>query len=88
MFLVALAAGAVEIRLWEPFPGFSPLGAAATLIGAWEVLRDASGESSRPPCGSPERNPGGWAAGANRAHLSTWGGERKGGPLLTRDPLF
>ena len=42
MIFVALAAGAVEIRLWEPFPGFSPLGGAATLIGGWEVLRDAA----------------------------------------------
>jgi P-type Cu+ transporter len=42
IILVALAAGAVEIRLWEPFAGFSPVGAAGTLIGGWEVFRQSA----------------------------------------------
>jgi len=42
IILVALAAGAVEIRLWEPFPGFSPVGTAGALIGGWEVFRQSA----------------------------------------------
>ena len=42
IILVALAAGAVEIRLWEPFPGFSAIGVVGTLIGGWEVFRQSA----------------------------------------------
>jgi Cd2+/Zn2+-exporting ATPase/Cu+-exporting ATPase len=42
IILVVLAAGVVEIRLWEPFTSFSPVGAAGTLIGGWEVFRQSA----------------------------------------------
>jgi len=39
ILLVGLAAGAVAVRLWEP--GSSLLGAAACLLGGWEVYRQS-----------------------------------------------
>jgi P-type Cu+ transporter len=39
--LVALAAAAVSFRVWEPFPGVSVIGLAATLVGGWPIFREA-----------------------------------------------
>ena len=39
--VVALAAGAVYLRLWEPLPGISPIGVIGLSIGGWPVLREA-----------------------------------------------
>src|SRR5579872_2661390 len=38
---VALAAGAVWFRLWEPFPHISVIGIAATLIGGYPIFKEA-----------------------------------------------
>src|SRR5208282_2651982 len=38
---VALAAAAVWFRLWEPFPRFSIIGIAATLIGGYPIFKEA-----------------------------------------------
>lgn len=38
---VALAAVAVWVRLWEPFPHVSVIGIAATLIGGYPIFREA-----------------------------------------------
>ncbi|MGA2356600.1 MAG: cation-translocating P-type ATPase [Terriglobales bacterium] len=39
--LVALSAVAVWFRLWEPFPRFSVIGIAATLIGGYPIFKEA-----------------------------------------------
>jgi len=39
--VVALAAGAVYFRLWEPLHGISPIGVIGLSIGGWPVLREA-----------------------------------------------
>jgi len=39
--LVALAAGAVWLRLWEPLPHLSVLGLVATVAGGWPILVEA-----------------------------------------------
>ncbi|MGH9764114.1 MAG: heavy metal translocating P-type ATPase, partial [Blastocatellia bacterium] len=39
--LVALAILAMWLRLWEPFPRFSVIGVAATLIGIYPILKEA-----------------------------------------------
>lgn len=39
--LVALAAAAVWFRVWEPFPHFSVIGIAATLVGAYPIFKEA-----------------------------------------------
>ena len=41
MVFVALAAGAVWFRLWEPFPRVSVIGLAATLIGGYPIFKEA-----------------------------------------------
>jgi heavy metal translocating P-type ATPase len=38
---VALAAAAVWFRVWEPFPHFSVIGIAATLIGGYPIFKEA-----------------------------------------------
>ena len=38
---VALAAAAVWLRLWEPFPHISVIGIAATLIGGYPIFKEA-----------------------------------------------
>ncbi|MGA2359650.1 MAG: cation-translocating P-type ATPase [Terriglobales bacterium] len=38
---VALAAAAVWFRIWEPFPRFSVIGIAATLIGGYPIFKEA-----------------------------------------------
>ena len=38
---VALAAAAVWFRVWEPFPRFSIIGIAATLIGGYPIFKEA-----------------------------------------------
>ena len=38
---VALAATAVWLRLWEPFPHLSVIGIAATLIGGYPIFKEA-----------------------------------------------
>ena len=38
---VALAAAAVWVRLWEPFPRISLIGIAATLIGGYPIFKEA-----------------------------------------------
>jgi len=38
---VALAAAAIWFRLWEPFPHFSVIGIAATLIGGYPIVKEA-----------------------------------------------
>jgi heavy metal translocating P-type ATPase len=38
---VALAAAAVWFRVWEPFPRFSVVGIAATLIGGYPIFKEA-----------------------------------------------
>ena len=38
---VAMAAAAVWFRLWEPFPHFSVIGVAGTLIGGYPIFREA-----------------------------------------------
>jgi heavy metal translocating P-type ATPase len=38
---VALAAASVWFRLWEPFPHFSVIGIAATLIGGYPIFKEA-----------------------------------------------
>ena len=38
---VTLAAAAVWFRLWEPFPRFSIIGIAATLIGGYPIFKEA-----------------------------------------------
>ncbi len=38
---VALAAAAVWVRLWEPFPHISVIGIAATLIGGYPIFKEA-----------------------------------------------
>jgi heavy metal translocating P-type ATPase len=38
---VALAATAVWLRLWEPFPGVSPIGVVGLAFGGWPVLKEA-----------------------------------------------
>jgi len=38
---VALAAAAVWFRVWEPFPRFSVIGIAATLIGGYPIFKEA-----------------------------------------------
>ena len=38
---VALAAAAVWLRLWEPFPHISVVGIAATLIGGYPIFKEA-----------------------------------------------
>jgi P-type Cu+ transporter len=40
--LVALAAGAVYFRVWEPFHRISPIGVIGLSIGGWPVLREAA----------------------------------------------
>ncbi|MGA2393166.1 MAG: cation-translocating P-type ATPase [Candidatus Lustribacter sp.] len=39
--LVAVAAAAVWFRWWEPFPQFSVIGIAATLIGGYPIFKEA-----------------------------------------------
>lgn len=39
--LVALAAAAVWLRLWEPFPAFSVIGIVGLVIGGWPILKEA-----------------------------------------------
>ncbi len=39
--LVAIAAAAVGLRLWEPFPHLSVIGIAATLIGGYPIFKQA-----------------------------------------------
>jgi heavy metal translocating P-type ATPase len=39
--LVAAAILAMWLRLWEPFPRFSVIGVAATLVGIYPILREA-----------------------------------------------
>jgi heavy metal translocating P-type ATPase len=39
--LVALAAAAVWLRLWEPLPSVSAIGVVGLLIGGWPILREA-----------------------------------------------
>jgi Cd2+/Zn2+-exporting ATPase/Cu+-exporting ATPase len=38
---VALAAAAVWLRLWEPFPRVSVIGLVATFVGGWPIFREA-----------------------------------------------
>jgi Cd2+/Zn2+-exporting ATPase/Cu+-exporting ATPase len=40
--LVALGAAAVWFRVWEPVPGFSVVGLAATLIGGYPIFKEAA----------------------------------------------
>ncbi|HEY6394160.1 MAG TPA: cation-translocating P-type ATPase [Candidatus Binataceae bacterium] len=40
--LVALAAAAVHLRLWEPIPGVSVPGVFGLLIGGWPIFREAA----------------------------------------------
>src|SRR5580658_6186619 len=42
IILVALAAAAVWLRVWEPLPGLSLIGVLGVLIGAWPILREAA----------------------------------------------
>ena len=37
----ALAAGAVWLRLWEPFPRLSVVGVVGALLGAWPIFKEA-----------------------------------------------
>ncbi len=39
--LVAVAAAAVWLHLWEPFPTFSVIGIAGLVIGGWPILKEA-----------------------------------------------
>ena len=39
--LVTLAAGAVWLRLWEPFPRLSVVGLVATLVGGYTIFKEA-----------------------------------------------
>jgi Cd2+/Zn2+-exporting ATPase/Cu+-exporting ATPase len=39
--LVALGAAMVWFRVWEPLPGLSVIGLAATLVGGWPIFREA-----------------------------------------------
>lgn len=39
--LVAIAAAAVWLRVWEPFPHVSVIGIVATLAGGWPIFREA-----------------------------------------------
>jgi heavy metal translocating P-type ATPase len=39
---VALAAGAVWFRLWEPFPRLSIIGLGATLVGGYPIFKEAT----------------------------------------------
>ena len=39
--VVALAAGAVWLRLWEPFSAVSAIGIAGLLIGGWPIFKEA-----------------------------------------------
>src|SRR5258708_11686472 len=39
--LVALAAGAVWFRLWEPFPRVSIVGLVATVVGGYPIFKEA-----------------------------------------------
>lgn len=39
--LMALAAGAVWFRLWEPLPGVSVVGLGATLVGGYPIFKEA-----------------------------------------------
>jgi len=39
--LVALAAAAVWLRVWEPFPRFSIIGIAAALLGGYPIFKEA-----------------------------------------------
>ncbi len=41
--LVALAATAVWLRLWEPFAAFSVIGIVGLVIGGWPILKEAYG---------------------------------------------
>jgi P-type Cu+ transporter len=41
ILLVAIAAAAVWIRLWEPYPRLSVIGLGATLIGGYPIFREA-----------------------------------------------
>ena len=39
---VAVAAGAVWFRLWEPFAAVSVLGVVGVLVGGWPIFREAA----------------------------------------------
>ncbi|TAM87536.1 MAG: cation-translocating P-type ATPase [Candidimonas sp.] len=39
--LVALAAAAVWLRLWEPYPAVSVVGVIGLVVGGWPILREA-----------------------------------------------
>ena len=39
--LVAIAAAAVWLRLWEPFPAVSVIGVAGLLVGGWPIIKEA-----------------------------------------------
>jgi len=39
--LVAVGAGLVWFRVWEPFPRLSIIGLVATLVGGWPIFREA-----------------------------------------------
>jgi Cd2+/Zn2+-exporting ATPase/Cu+-exporting ATPase len=41
ILVVALAAVAAGLRLWEPFSAFSLIGVAGLLIGCWPILKEA-----------------------------------------------
>ena len=40
--VVALAAGVVGLRLWEPFSTFSVIGVLGVLIGGWPIFKEAA----------------------------------------------
>src|SRR6478752_4497310 len=40
--LVAIAAAAVWLRVWEPFPHVSVIGLAAALVGGYPIFKEAA----------------------------------------------
>jgi P-type Cu+ transporter len=42
IIVVALAAAAVWLRVWEPIPGVSLLGVLGVLIGGWPIFKEAA----------------------------------------------
>jgi P-type Cu+ transporter len=42
IIVVALAAAAVWLRVWEPLPGLSLIGVSGVLIGGWPIFKEAA----------------------------------------------